>query len=67
MNKATWIVITQEMETRRGFQELVVEHNPDLFAFRNAKNLLIDTTDITMVETFNQSIAFLDALGIGNK
>jgi thymidylate kinase len=60
-------IYKQEMETRRGFQELVVEHNPDLFAFRNAKNLLIDTTDITMVETFNQSIAFLDALGIGNK
>ncbi len=58
-------IYKQEMETRCGYQELVVEKNPDLYAFRNAQNILIDTTDITMEETFDRSLAFLDGLGIG--
>ena len=58
-------IYKQEMETRRGYQELVVEKNPDLYAFRNSKNILIDTTDITMEETFKKALEFLNSIGIG--
>ena len=56
-------IYKQEMETRRGYQELVVEKNPDLFAFKDAKNILIDTTDITMDETYQKALAFLEKIG----
>lgn len=51
----------QELETRRGFDELV-NNNPELFAFSKAKNFLIDTTWLTMEDTFEQSKAFLKSI-----
>lgn len=52
----------QEVETRRGFDELV-RGNKELFAFSNAKNFLIDTTWITMKQTFDKSKGFLEGIG----
>jgi len=56
----------QETETRRGYYELTAEHNKHLFAFKDAKNILIDTTNISMEETFDRSLSFLDGIGIGS-
>ena len=53
---------TQELETRRGFDELV-HGNDDLFAFAKAKNHLIDTTWLSMEETFEQAKAYLNRIG----
>lgn len=54
----------QEIETRRAFQELT-DRNKDLFAFFNAQNMLIDTTRLTMDETFDDAVMFLETIGFG--
>ncbi|MBR3249226.1 MAG: hypothetical protein IKF83_00825 [Clostridia bacterium] len=52
---------TQELETRRGFDELL-SGNPDLFAFSKTKNFLIDTTWLSMEDTFEQAKTFLESI-----
>ena len=51
----------QETETRNGYYSLI-NHDPDLSAFAKAENILIDTTRLTTVETFEQAKNFIDPL-----
>ena len=51
----------QEQATRNGYYNLV-NHHPDLSAFANAKNLLIDTTHISTQETYEKAIEFLNSI-----
>lgn len=53
----------QEAATRDAYRKLI-ERDPDLHAFWNAVNTMIDTTEITMEETFQKSLQFLDAHGV---
>lgn len=57
-------ILNQELETRRGFQELS-DYHPDLFAFKGCHNMLIDTTRMTTQETYEDALMFLDALPLG--
>lgn len=43
----------QEEETRRGYRLLIQGDNPDLAAFRDIPNFFIDTTSLTINETFH--------------
>ena len=52
---------TQELETRRGYQELI-ERNLDLYPFFKVHNTLIDTSNLTMEETFELSKKFLQSI-----
>lgn len=54
---------TQEVETRRGFNELFAG-NSDLAAFQGCKNFLIDTTWMSIEDTFAQSLIWLSAIGM---
>lgn len=56
-------IFKQELETRRGYQELI-DRNLDLYEFFNARNTLIDTTDITIPETYEKALAFLKRIGM---
>lgn len=49
----------QEIQTRRGYDELMYG-NLDLFAFSSVSNTLIDTTYMTIPETFDESIRYLE-------
>lgn len=53
----------QEVETRRGFDELVGHRNPQLHAFWSAKNFLIDTTWLSIDQTLSQTQIWLDSIG----
>ncbi|MBR3163322.1 MAG: hypothetical protein IKF17_04415 [Clostridia bacterium] len=52
---------TQELETRRGFNELFAG-NPDLAAFQGCKNFLIDTTWMSIEGTYEQAKLWLNAI-----
>ena len=51
----------QEMMTRAGYNDLI-NGDPDLLAFAECKNLFIDTTRISIEETFEKSKRFLESL-----
>ena len=52
----------QEIMTRRAYQDLVSRH-ADMYPMFNAENTLIDTTYLTMDDTYEAAMKFLTSIG----
>ena len=54
-------IVKQEKMTRQAYEDLMNE-DPGMYPLFGAKNILIDTTEITIAETFKKAIDFLESL-----